>query len=419
MPTFTLGRVVKSAYGKLRDIFVDGKGIYVLSDQLVVTGGNFLVVVLASRMLSSDVFGVFGYVLTLYVLSVIVNMAMIFQPSTVVYGQLNSKEKFVGAIIPYQISIALLTSLLYSVIVYTQIGEGYQSITNYMLLLIYFFLQQLSDFGRRISYIVNNEKNAFFYSFFVYSIRLVLIVLMAESVAGMLLALILSVLITSGIQLSIAFKALKYADTDHSLIKKSLFKNSKWLIVSVPFVWYWCNAPVFVLGWIGGLELVGVFVALRSMTNIGNVLLEIVETKGAVLYAKFHFSQSLSMDYIHSVIVCMALIVWSVVMITFVFFGDYLLVRIFGEEYGRYSHLLIILWLMQGFVFLFKTGNVFYRTRKETLRVLVGYVSGSILVSLVAFPLMNYEPLIGASTTLLIGSFSIFLSQKLFSLGNK
>lgn len=376
-------------------------------DQFVVSGGNFITIIILARYFDQNTVGIYGYLFAFSVLTYVVNSALIYHPLTVLEKNTEDKWKLYKSVFLFHLAVAIVLSFIVQIGLAFLIDAGYQEYS--FAIFLYFVMQQVADFSRKTAYIFFSSRRAFFVSMSVFPTRVLLLFFLDWNLDSFYFSLIISVIIPSVYQailmLSVRAKA--------SVIEVcQVLAESRWLVASVPLAWGWGYIPIFVLGQIYSLHEVGVLAALRSVTNIGNVFLEVLETKGAILYAQFHHSSHLTIEAIHKKIRMFLFIVWGVLFIGFSIFGDVLLVALYSGEYSKYHFTLILLWLMQGFVFSFRAQNVFIRTQKESRRIMNGYFVGFCAVLLSCYPLVNLWSVNGAATTLLVGALFIMIGQK-------
>lgn len=376
-------------------------------DQLVVSGGNFLTIVILAKFFEKDVVGVYGYIFSFSVLTYVLNSALIYQPVTVLEKNTKNKWKLYKSIFFSHVVIAIVLSLIIQMGLIFLIDSGSQECG--LALFSYFVMHQLADFSRKTAYIFFSAERAFVISLSIFPIRVLSLFFSNWDAEALYFSLIISVLIPSIYQVLLILSVKGKASV---ICVRQILSESKWLAASVPLAWGWGYFPVFVLGEIYSLHEVGILAALRSVTNVGNVFLEVLETKGAVLYAKYHHSSHLTIEDIHQKIRRFLFFVWVVLLIIFSAFGDVVLVNLYSGEYQKYHFTLILLWVMQGFVFSFRAQNVFIRTKKESRRIMSGYLVGFSAVCVSSYPLVSQWSINGAAMTILVGALFIMIGQK-------
>ena len=168
-----------------------------LADQTLVSGGNFLALVICAHSLPLAEQGNFTYVFASYIALLLLNVAGIFQGAAV-RAPTREHRAYKTTLARMQLLQAFLLALLV-VCAWLSAGGilGWQ-ITNTEAWLFFAFLvlQQLADFDRRIAYIFSSTKRALFSSAMLYPIRIIgLLTIQPETVSQVLAILVLSSII--------------------------------------------------------------------------------------------------------------------------------------------------------------------------------------------------------------------------------
>ena len=373
-------------------------------------------VILLTNMLPSEDMGGVGYLLTIYLLVMLLNMSSVFQTGSALFHSTSRKSEYLATLFILQLLQGVLLAGTASIVLVYLLHNSNYLIDAALFLTIFMFLlvQQIADFFRRISYIENHPISAFMVSLIMHPMRILLIIIvepttLVEVLVILLLSALIPVFLMSG-KWALLLKryALKISwrndVTPH-------FVHSRWLIASSPLMWGWGAVPVYMLGMFSGLQNVGIFISVRSIANIGNVLMELLETIGATTLGRYASEQSSCFESYLKTIILLGLCVWGVGAIILWYWGDIILRLVYGDEWVIYKKLLFSLWFAQGIIFLFRLAFIKERTKGNTKIVFTGYWFGLFAVITLSPILIKQYQVNGAAYLLIIGATTIYLSQ--------
>lgn len=362
-----------------------------LFDQVIVSGANFLLVLICARNLSPAEQGKIGYVIAANFAVVMIGLTTVFQFAAIEFVSKKEPDRYHKSLAVYQLTIAVVASALVTLLISLLAISANWKMTalEVGLLLFFLILQQLADFDRRASYIFFTVDRALISSSCLYSFRLgMLLVLTPKNVTEVLLILLISCVAPALFSLRHAIAGIKGSYQVIEFFKEQL-RKSRWLIFSGPLSWLWGNSITFFAGTIIGLPAVAILVALRSITNIANIGLEVLETRGAVSLATL--DQSDRPRYFSSVrqILKLAFLLWIIGLLAILFFGEIAVQYLYGDYYGPYWHLMVWLWFMNLGIFIFKMGSISLRIRRRTFEVFLSYGVG-VIAAFVMIPVGAY-----------------------------
>ncbi len=363
-----------------------------LGDQILVSGGNFVIILLGARFLALEDQGKLGYILSAYLAVSIFGQASIFQLASVEAPKVDpSYHDFIQIL---QMVISFVSSiLLTTLLVLLGAESGWKvSAIEFLMILFFLFCQQQADFVRRSAYIFSSASVSLISSAVIYPPRLLAILALRPSnISVFVLILGVTTLIPAAksiLDLGRAMRCLKILEK----FTRPHFIKAQWLILGAPFSWLWCNIPIYILGMHGNLAQVGIFTTLRSLTNAGNVLLETLETYISALMGKAYAQNRTVYTRLIRIIFVSGLIIWSAGFWIFLFMGRDLVNVLFDNGYTDFSPLLIYLWTGILSVFFSRLSAVTSRTVGKTNTIFVSFVIGSFIsygVSLLLIPQFN------------------------------
>ncbi len=387
-----------------------------LVDQLIVSGGTFLTIASCARLLPLGEQGKFGYVLTGYMAALIFNMTAIFQWASVEAPRVQDKKAYRRNLAQLQTVLAVGFSLLIAILIYfIEINSDERIEFGGLVAFMFFlFVQQLADFDRRLAYIIFDAKRAVKSSALVYLLRMVIIwILQPADIIGVLFVLIIAAIIPAFITLLCAVEKIGSEIWNiFSNLRLHIYKV-RWFVASGPLVWIWSSLPVFVLGWGSSLAAVGVFVTVRSLANMSNVALELLETHVSAAAGRLYVADKTSFHLLMLRVRKYGFLIWGIGLVVVITLGRSLLDMIYGELYARYEPIFIILWMANGLVFLFRLNAVELRVANSSRVVAQGYMWAVAAMMLVAFPLTAYYGIGGAAVMVLVGATVNYISQRL------
>lgn len=389
--------------------------LFSLSDQIFVSGGNFLTLVICANGLTVSGQGKLSYVIICYMALALFNIASIFNGASVLINEQSNKEKYRKILFVYQVLAALFTSALLTSALFfagNYIGWKIESV-ELILVALFLFTQQIVDFDRRIKYICENEKSALLSSVRVYPVRIILLtIFLPSSIKEALELLVLANLFASILVIiKQSSHVTKYFSRESVTVILAHLKFSKLIILSALMGWLWSYLPTIFLGYFYGKGLVGILVTLRSITNVANVLMEQVETVSSVVFARKAYKHG--EDELGSAVTKILISgtgIWVCGVIVLYFFGHGIVLNMLGQEYANYSGLLVIMWLGFGIYFIARVFAIKYRSLKN---LKIEFLSGlsSLLMALVCIPLISQYSIVGTAWAYVFISLSAVLVQ--------
>lgn len=387
--------------------------IHGLFDQLLVSGGNFLTMVLCARALPLSEQGKFSYVFASYTAVLLLNVAGIFQGAAV-RAPTQDADCYRAMLVRLQLAQAvLLTTLL--VIGWWGAGAWFdwRATSSELLWLSAFLLfQQGADFDRRAAYIFADAERAMLSSAALYPLRIVVLWLLQPTE---LLQVLQVLFFTALLPAAPTFFAL-YQDRVVSAWQavKAHLHYSHLFIIGAPLGWLWSYLPLFLLAMLHGKEQAAVLTSIRSISNMANMLMEQVETKAGADWARLQHQQGT--QSLHQVVTRLMRWgggLWLGILIVIFLFGRGIVGFILGGAYASHWELLLIGWLGYGIYFLSRVVGIKYRTLGVNRAEFMGNLSGVLCALLVGFILIPTNGVVGAAWLYVIIAVAIWAGQTL------
>jgi len=387
-----------------------------LFDQVVVSGGNFLVGIYCAWFMTLGEVGLYGYLFSAYMALLTFNLVGFFQPSAVFAPRLSGdqRKQYQFALLKCHILFAVVLSVIATAffIFMIQMVESDipLNLNFYLSVAIYFFLQQLADYSRRSAYIFLTNKRAILISILLHGPRLIfLFAIKPHSFQEFIWVLAL----TSLLPAILVYSERLSSDEKWTLSKvmKIHFTNNKWLVGTSPLMWAWAYGPMFILGVVASIEAVGLFVLARAMLNIANIAMELLETHASSEFGKaFAVDKRIFHQMIYKVTFYGACI-WGAGLVVIILFGESIFRLLYAQNNSEVQVLLAILWLAYGMIFLFRLRSVSLRTVGANKNIFVGYALGCIASCTATFYLSAIYDSTGAAIALCVGALFILLGQ--------
>lgn len=387
-----------------------------LLDQAFVSGGSFLIIAICARLLPAADQGKLGYVISAYLAVIIFNMTTIFQWASVQAPNLTDKDGYRMRLAGTQVLLAAISAVISaSVVGALSVPSGWSmSAGEGAAMLLFLLVQQLADFDRRASYIFKTPGRALASSATVFTARISLLLLLRPgsifqvmlilAVSGLLPALLTAAAgLKGGLGLNGTWKFLKGQSN-----------NARWLMASGPLVWVWATIPIFMLGGFLNMEVVGIFITVRSLASIANVLMEILETEFSAKAGRLYVSDRGGFESLFTKTRFRGVLFWAAGAVLLFVFGEFSLKLLFGEAYSGYGNLLLILWACNGIIFLVRLNAVMLRTTERSAAVTLGYATAVIVMLAVFYPLITFFGVLGGALLLAAGALGNYAGQGFF-----
>lgn len=387
---------------------------YSIFDQVLVSGGNFLLIALGAHFLSMADQGKLGYINTIYIATIVINQSLIFQWANVKAPRIEQKDQYQVYLTNLQLFSGVLSALSFMGFLRLLAYFSNWNLPLQAWIVFFFFLifQQISDFGRRSSYIFRSSRQAWLNSMCIYPLRiLLLLVIHPTSVLSFLLIMLLTSLPPA---VMVLVRSLKFLSIDKEFFQNTRehLREVKWLLISSPFSFLWGMIPVYAGGLMLSLNEVGLYTTLNSINNVGNVAMELLETEFSAKAGKVAASDRASIKAVFRKVLVTGLGAWVLGMVVVIVFRDLIIRIIAGNAYLAGEKLMILLWGSVLFMFLSRLDTVLLRTMEKTRTVFNSYFIATLIALLTAWPLIKTLGVYGIAVSVIMATVSIFLYQR-------
>lgn len=387
-----------------------------LVDQMAISGGNFLTLLLCARLLPSDEMGKIGFIFAAYMATVLLNVSLIFQNASSHASRYQRSCTYQLALRRLQLGSSVAVSALICAIFYAFPAlTGWQaSLVEITWVAAFLLSQQLADYYRREKHLLNEPHYAAVMSTLLVSTRLLLLILVPMAGAGD--TTVLLTLSAAPAALLVLFHHYRGSAPGLARTRRIIrwhLDGARFLLAAAPVGWLWSYLPLFMLGQVKGLAAVGAFTAARSLANAFNIFLELLETRIAALAGMAYARSPDQLTPFLFKAGMLGLGVLSVLGGGIYLFRHDLVAIAYASRYPELGEPLAILVLAQLLTLGFRLSAIRFRTIQLQHAVFWGYVAGAIAVAVSAYWLIERQGIEGAAWSIVIGAIAISVGQNL------
>jgi len=365
------------------------------ADHLIVSIGNFLIIVLGAKILSPVSYGKLSIVISSLLAFQAIKMPLLYWGSFLYL-------KYCDDELDYQKNLANL-SLLFDVI--GSIGffliffffEIFSNTSSILLATFFIFFHLIFDHSRLEYYTFRSSRFPLRETLAVYFFRLILVNFTSDLNEFLFILAISNIFHFHRFFSLFSFKNLR--KNLYSIIKVQ-FSLSKHMGFSSMLSWLWNYLPIFLIGIFHDVVLSGILLSIKSLSNIHHPISSLLDTFiPSKIYSK-------EITNIKSYLYGVGILIFSLWLIVFLFlylYGEEILFFVFTENYSKYQFDLIILWIASGF-HLFSKSYLIYLRWLEYLNIESKASFLSALVVILCSPLLYFYGTLGASVSYMLAS---------------
>jgi len=372
-----------------------------LIDQVLVSGGNFLTIVLVSRTAPVEEVGKLGLLLAVYVGGILLSGSTIFQWASVLAPRQKAPGKYFFSLLCFQIAQSVgYAVLMVAVFFLIRASAGWElngrSIT---VISIYIFLQMMVEFFRRSAYIFSSVNDAIVISSFSFLLKTSLLwALMPKTFFVITLILIASLIlpVIYGLYYSLKRRLMIWSSTKEVIAFLSEhWKGARSLTLSGGLAWIASVSPRFLLGAFHGMSPVANLTALNSISRLTNLLLEVLDTSVSATASKLYLSSRDRYNEYLRLILMASVLIWGLVFVLFLAVPESIVGVILGPNYIPAAYVLPILWVESGLRILFRFSALKARTMGLPQIQLMGFTAYAVTMYVLGLPLIMLYSLTG------------------------
>lgn len=371
--------------------------LFVLFDQALVSGVNFLIAILLTRFLGLEEFGVFatGWMLVLFFSSV--QQAVIVAPMYTLYAKAMDKSSFLGQCFNLQMFFSILSILIAFVVVFVVFYFNpvwyREGVLISLPLVIGVFLMQ--DYFRRKNFVENNGGLVLLFDIVAYGLQPVAVFVLYYfeqlSIHNFLLCVLSLMLVVSIVQYLIV--ARKSINQNTKKLLKEFWGFSKHLFYTSILQWFSGNYfIVFATGVLGPVA-IGVIRIAQNLMGVLHILFQALENLIPIQAAKILIKngKTPTLSFFRKMTFKTGLVTVGILLLIS-FFREIIIETVYGKEYLIYDYFIVGFSVIYLFIFLGTIVRFVIRTFEENRIVLENYIITGVFSFLSAsFFVVNYE----------------------------
>ncbi|MBO9496925.1 oligosaccharide flippase family protein [Thalassotalea sp. G20_0] len=386
---------------------------WAISDQILVSGCNFLSGIILARFLGVELYGVFTLCWLVILFFSSLQLSSIIQPmmSLAPKYEGHKSTEFYGSMFQIQIAWIMIYSLIILIALRLNIDYAFLDKVEHLFkpLFVVLISSQLQEYMRRMCFSTGKRNIAFINDSITYIGRIVIFAILYHdnnltidnSLYTIASTNTLSILVTL-----CSFRKLKFKFHYNWIIIKENFHYSKWLLASALLQWTTGNYFFIIAGIVLGPLTVGAIKSAQNIIGITHIFFQAMENfvpaqaTRALLKGKKELNRYLIRLTVSGAIGT-TIIVFLIAM-----FSEQLLTLIYGLEFAKYGYLLNYLGLLYILIYLSLPIRTGLRAIEKNKIIFIGYLVSTAFSLLAAKTIVeNYNALgviLGSITTQLM-----------------
>ncbi len=371
--------------------------LFVLCDQALVSGVNFLIAILLTRFMGLEEFGVFATAWMLVLFFSSVQQAVIVAPMYTLHAKSEDKSVFLSQAFNLQLLFSLVSTIIAFIIVLAVFyfnDTWYRAGVFYSLpLVVGAFLMQ--DFFRRKNFVENNGLMVLISDIIAYGLQPVLVIVLY---VFDLLTIHSFFIGLSGLMISVSiaqYFLTQNSRFNHKTVQlfRAFWEFSKHLFFTSILQWFSGNYfIVFATGVLGPLA-IGVIRIAQNLMGVLHILFLALENLIPIQASKIltNKGKEPTLNFFKKMTLKTGLMTLLILMLISVFRGP-IIEAVYGAEYLIYDYIIVGFAVIYIFIFLGTILRFVIRTFEENRIVLENYIITGLFSFLTAgFFVANYQ----------------------------
>jgi len=383
---------------------------WALADQVMVSGINFLTGILVARFLGIEDYGRFTLIWIVVLFASSIQVSTINSPMMSIGPKQTDENSsaYFGAVIAQQLIFASISAIIIVVGIKTAalfFPEWYIDHLVLPLAAVTFFYQT-QDFTRRLFFVQERQVAAFVNDVISYCGQLLLLIYLFFMELLTVENVLWSIAVTSAIATVVGIVVYGKVSFNYVVFVSSVRRHwgsAKWLTGSALLQWTSGNMFIIAAGSILGPTAVGALKAGQNIMGVVHILFQglenIVPVRASFYLHKSGF-QSMA-HYLRKVTVWGGLAT-GILAVAVSVSPEFLLTKIFGDDYQGYGYILIWYAVIYVVSFLSLPLRILLRTIEKTFPVFLAYILMTIFSVLTAVPMVQEFGLQGVLIGMLI-----------------
>lgn len=368
--------------------------VMALSDQMMVSGTNFIIGILITRLAGIEDYGRYALYWMIFLFLHGLCNSFIGLPAQIISNQAANKFIYLeennrlGNLSLTFLLLALYTGFyVYDSLYSSSFGIGYWIFP----LTIIIFLKQ--EMNRKYFYAKLDLKKVITIDFFAYLLQIPSLLILAQYY-NITLNLVVVNITLFGLIGQIAFQILKPSYDKPFILSELPFRAnwnySKHLIFTSILQWFSGNILIISAGGIIGLAAVGILRVLQNIMGVLHILFltmeNVIPVKASILLN--NHSQKHMFTYFKKVFIVSG-ILYGIILVALKLSGKFLLSFLYGESYLEYSGLLDLFIYLYIFVFIGTIAQLIIKTLKLNYGISIAYTLTVITAFAISTTLLN------------------------------
>ncbi|RMZ59605.1 hypothetical protein D1632_08215 [Chryseobacterium nematophagum] len=384
---------------------------WVLADQLIFSGSNFLLTFLLARKLSISDFGLFSSILLVTYLLVGICNAIIVQPFQILAAK-GLNEKSFGFVFQAALYLLSILTLLLFIVHLLPIAAIALFTKNLPAIIIFTIGYVFQDFLRKILLIIDRIKLVIIIdSLFLIIFPIIYFEKNMDLFKSLYFMGLVNVL--AAIPGIVFFIRNSHFTLKNGSLIRYHFKEGKWLLSASIIQWFSSNFFTLVAGIYLGINALGALRLVQSFFGVINILLQTVENYYLPKTAQLHYQNKTTEK--KALLKNMSKGMWGlgILITSFFFLSDPLIVLIGGQKYQQYGYVIQLISVLYIFILYSYPTRISIRVLEQNKAFFIGYCI-SFAFSLISFHfLLKYGELYGAVSGLVINQIVMLVYWKI------
>ena len=400
------------------------KRYFPLADQIVVSGGNFVITVILARLLTENAFGSYSIIWLIVISIAAAFQALFFAPLLSLFPKLNSVVglRLIRLIFNQLLLVLLTFSFLLAIISVFFKFSGYVELSNSALYLLALALPYyLFEFFRRVFMIRGCNSMLFGFDLFNYTAISGGLLFFCDGAFPKSIWIISGSFLVTATLMNIFVLQIKYIRRTHYSRYKYLismqWEYSKWLLGSSFMQFISGNALTLFSGAIVSLNEVGFIRMAQNLVGVINPIYLFIDNHAQIYLARIkHEIGQTQCEKAFLKICTFCMLGLTVILGTVFVFNDELISLVYGSDSEMpaiYLNVMLALSLISGANFL---QRLIVKVDEDTKYIFKSYVVSSIIAFVAVYPLCLELGGVGAIYAMILSQFAmlvvIFISRK-------
>lgn len=392
--------------------------IITLTDQAIVSGGNFVINIILARALGVDDYGIYALLWMVLLFGLSFSQAFITKPLLSLGPKKDGLEQkqYLGTVHTLQLLFSIVSAVL--IFGFLLLGElvniTVPDRTIYIVLPILIGFHLIYDFYRKMCFVNQSVERALVMDGIMYILQFGSIVYLWQTDQLTILTALLAISAAHIIAVIVGFIFIKNINFNAASLKSAVlehWKFSKWLVGTSALQWLSGNFFIIAAAAVLNTAAVGAVRIVQNVMGLTHVLFlameNVVPVKAALHYKEGGWKQLRT--YLFYITKRAGLVVGGILLLVAIF-AEWIIGALYGQEILQNTDQigLTYQWIVIGFcltyvlVFISHPYRFALRTLEITQPIFVAYVIGAAFSLIASYPMLEYFGMVGLLAGLFI-----------------